>query len=150
MTTTIGYDPYGIVPKGASVAKVSPFEFQVRTLVDYDARFLQDRLHSSIFVNGNPVGVYAAMRLGEGMADSPRQALERFGPDLERNVVDEFMGLGYRKQVRDLEDRVNALQAFIDRPRWWQFRPLRREWAKFRRQLAERIAPVDDLHHADQ
>lgn len=139
-------DPRNIVPNGvpAGGSRVVPFDFAVRTIMDYDVNFLQDRLHSSVFVNGKPTGVYAAMRLDDDAYRYPQEALERYAPDLERLVVDEFMGLGYRKQVRELEVQVRALQAYIDRPRWWQFRPVRRRWNAARSALSARIAPKED------
>lgn len=135
--------PERIVPRGVrpDSASVRSFEFAVRTILDYDANFLQDRLCSSIFVNGEPTGVYSCLKVDDDIARSPAQAIERYGPALERSVVDEFMGLGYRKTVRELEARVNALQAHINRPRWWQFRPLRRAFVNARAALASIIAP---------
>lgn len=138
-------DPRNIVPNSIppGSSAVRPFEFAVRTIVDYDMNFLQDRLRSDVFVNGQPAGVYACMRIDDRLARDPREAIERFGPDLERMVVDEFMGLGYRKQVRELEVQVRALQAHIDRPRWWQLRPVRRRWVAARTAIANRIAPKE-------
>lgn len=132
MTGIIGYDPHNIVPRGAAVATVKPFEFQVRTLVDYDVTYMQDRVRSDVFVNGKPCGVYACAVVEEFFSDHGRAGLEEamriVGPDLERMVVDEFMGLGYRKRVRELEDKVQKLQAHINRVRWWQLRRIYRGW----------------------
>ena len=138
-------DPRNIVPRAFPEGSyaVRPFDFAVRTLVDYDANYLRDRLRSEVFINGQPAGVYSCTTIDERMATSPREAIERFGPDLERSVIDEFMGLGYRKQVRELEVQVARLQAHIDRPRWWQFRPVRRRWTALRAALAARINPED-------
>lgn len=141
-------DPSKIVPRaiqpGASL--VRPFEFAVRTIVDYDVNFLQDRVHSSIFVNGHPAGVYAAARVDDYDGPiNPAEAIARYGPDLERMVIDEFMGLGYRKQVRALEAEVRDLKAYIHRDRWFHFRPLRqrvrREVTTARYRLATFINP---------
>lgn len=140
-------DPRNIVPiavqEGAYA--VRPFEFAVRTIVDYDVAFMQDRVHSSIFINGKPAGVYAAARVDDRFDGpfNPAEAIARYGPDLERMVIDEFMGLGYRKRVRELEREVRDLKAHIDRPRWWQFRPARREWRAFRARIANRINPKE-------
>lgn len=115
-----------IVPKSfpPGTSTVRPFEFAVRTLLDYDATFLTDRVHSSVFVNGKPTGVYAAVKIEESPRGEweCRQVLERYGPDLERVVVDEFMGLGYRRRVAELEAQVQHLHAHINRIRWWQLR----------------------------
>lgn len=142
MTTTT-HDPYHIVPRNVTHAAVKSFDFQVRTMVDYDVNFLQDRVRSEIFVNGTYCGVYAAAKVDDSFArDSDlRRAMEFYGPELERMVVDEFMGLGYRKRVRALEDEVRALKAHINRPRWWQFRPLRREVRNLRSRIAAALAP---------
>lgn len=130
MTGTIGYDNHNIVPAAIPPggAVVRPFEFQIRTLLDYDVTFMQDRIHSSIFVNGQPCGVYAAARVDEQPRDQweRTEVIRRYAPELERMVVDEFMGLGYRRQVQDLQREIDALKAHINRVRWWQ---LRRRWA---------------------
>lgn len=140
-------DPYGIIPLGVQVAAVRPFDFQVRTIVDYDVAFMQDRVRSDVFVNGKPVGIYAVAKVDDGFTRDGRhglqRALETYGPDLERMVADEFMGLGYRRRVQELEYQVNRLQAMIDRPRWWQFRPVRRRWRTLRATMAARIAPEE-------
>lgn len=140
-------DPRKIVPQAIQEGAyaVRPFDFAVRTIVDYDATFLQDRVHSSIFINGQPAGVYAAARVDDRFDGpfNPAEAIARYGPDLERMVIDEFMGLGYRKRVRELEAQVARLQAHIDRPRWWQFRPVRREWRRLRARIADRINPKE-------
>lgn len=107
-----------------NVKRVTPFNFSVVTEVDYDVNFMRDRLVSRVFVNDNYAGVYSAMALGEEV--SADYALQHFGPDIERGLVDQFMGLGYRKQVRDLQRQVADLQAHINRVRWWQ---IRRRWA---------------------
>ena len=117
-------DKYGIIPYGVQAARVKPFEFQVRTMVDYDMNFMSDRVVSEIFVNGVNTGVYATARVYESYSDyGTRQyelnkMLTDYAPELERIVVDEFMGLGYRERVRALEDRVRHLT----RIRWWHFR----------------------------
>lgn len=118
-------DRYRIVPRGAMAATVRSFDFEVRTMVDYDMTYLQDRVIADVFVNGKPCGIYATVRCGDHTGH-PQELLEHFGPDLERVVVDEFMGLGYRRKVATLEAEVAALKAHINRPRWWQ---IRRLWA---------------------
>lgn len=119
-----------IIPSGVTVAAVKDFQFKVRLMADYDATFLQDRLRADVFVNDQPVGVYSSMRVGDEFSRYGRQGLEEamrtFGPDLERSVADEFMGLGYRQKVRDLETQLLILEAHINRVRWWQ---VRRRWA---------------------
>lgn len=113
------------IPPGGAV--VRPFEFAVRTLVDYDVNYLTDRVVSSVFVNGHPSGVYATMRIEESPTTPGDYAnvLDQYGPDLERLVIDEFMGLGYRKELRAAQRQIEELQDRIDhleRPRWWHLR----------------------------
>lgn len=111
-----------IIPRGVQPghAYVSPFEFAVRTMVEYDMNFLQDRVRAEVFANGKPVGVYALARVpDEGTYPmSPEEALRRFGPELERNVIDEFMGLGYRRRVQALENELAEIKNRLNR-RWW-------------------------------
>ena len=78
-----------IIPRGVKPghAYVSPFEFAVRTMIDFDMAFLQDRVRSEIFVNGKPCGVYAAIKVDDSRYPvSPEEALRRYGPDLEREA----------------------------------------------------------------
>lgn len=132
--------PRAVRPGGATVR---PLEIAIRTMLDYDANYMQDRIRSEIFINGRYAGVYAATTFNEAPRDEyeRRQVLECYGPELERGLVDEFMGLGYRKRVKALEEQVSRLEAHINRTRWWHFRPVRREWNVFRARLAERISP---------
>ena len=122
-------DPHGIIPRGATIAAVKSFDFQIRTMVDYDANFMRDRVRCDVFANGKPVGVYAAVAVDDRQFEASRtglrDAMQAYGPQLERSVIDEFMGLGYRRRVQELEDQVRELQAYIHRIRWWQ---LRRKW----------------------
>lgn len=145
-------DTHGIIPNGASHGMVRPFDFQVRTLVEYDMNFLTDRVRSDIFINGNPAGVYGCVRVDDSEFGSDREGLQRameaYAPDLERSVIDEFMGLGYRRQVRALETELRDLKAYVNRDRWWHFRPVRNAWGRVvsevneaRRQFAAVIAP---------
>ena len=111
-----------IIPRGVKPghAYVSPFEFAVRTMIDFDMAFLQDRVRSEVFVNGKPCGVYAAIKVDDGQYPvSPEEALRRYGPDLERVVVDEFMGLGYRRRVQVLENELAEIKNRLAR-RWWR------------------------------
>lgn len=130
-------DPYGIIPRGVAVARVKSFDFQIRSMVDYDVNFLRDRVRSEIFVNGHPAGTYAVTALdandvfGTDRA-SLQQALETFAPEQERGLVDEFMGLGYRKRVRALEIELKHLRDYVERDRWFHFVPVRRRYAEAR------------------
>lgn len=134
------------IPEGGAV--VRPFEFQVRTLLDYDVNFLQDRVVSEVFVNGQKAGVYACARVEEypQTASQRRHVIEKYGPDLERLVVDEFMGLGYRRQA--LEAEVATLKAYIHRERWFHFLPVRRRVRSLRERLAALVAPCEEASDA--
>lgn len=118
-------DPYRIVPQGAMAATVRPLDLQVRTIVEYDVLYMQDRVRADLFANGLPLGIYAIAAVGRDDVMSPAEALRVFGPELERMIVEEFMGLGYRRRIKDLEDQVQRLHEDVHRERWWQFRPQR-------------------------
>jgi hypothetical protein len=120
--TTHPNDHAKIVPNGIwpEFAYVKPLDFAIRVIAEYDMDFLEDRLRADVFVNGQPTGVYAMARVGDG---DVREALERHGPHLERSVAEAFMGLGYRERVRDLENELAALKNHIHRKRWWQRLP---------------------------
>jgi hypothetical protein len=114
-------DPSKIIPRGCppGTAYVKPFEFAIRVLAEYDMNLLQDRLRADVMVNGQPTGVYAMARVGDG--EDVREMLEVHGPHLERTVADEFMGLGYRRRVQALENELAALKNHINRRRWWHW-----------------------------
>jgi len=139
-------DPSKILPRAIppGYGNVRPFEFAVRTLIDYDMNFMQDRIVSEIFINGQPAKVYSVARINEsvGSPEEAQHVMALYGPELERAVIDQFMGLGYRQQVRDLEREVRDLKAYINRPRWFHFRPVRREVRIFRARLGEMFAAV--------
>lgn len=104
------------------------FNFEVRSIVDYDANYLRDRVVSRVFVNDKETGIYAAMALDDEVIKSAIDvplALERFGEDLERSVIDEFLGLRFREQVTDAHREIRKLQERInhlERTRWWHLR----------------------------
>lgn len=143
-------DPRSIIPKAVPPhhERVTDWSFRVRTMADYDMNFLQDRLRSEVFINDQPVGVYSVMCLPDEVSTDLAAALHFFGPKLERNVIDEFMGLGYRRRVGELERELRELKAFVNRDHWWQFRPLRRlvrhEVTTLRARLAAAIGPRDE------
>lgn len=124
----IDKDTYNIIPRGVSPSQavVRNLDFQIRTLAEYDVCFMQDRLRADLFVNGKPTGVYAIAALGEEFTRHGQyglqRAMETFGPDLERMVVDELIGHKYRKMVDGLEAEIEALKAHVKRVRWWQVR----------------------------
>lgn len=135
------YNPGGIIPRGCppSHAGVRDVAFRIRTMVEYDPVYMQDSVRADLFMNDTPTGIYAVTRYGFWQGN-PADALGMFGPELERMVIGEFMGLDYRRRVGALEDQVETLQsqareatslvseltAHINRPRWWQ---IRRLWA---------------------
>lgn len=123
-------DPYHIIPRGATAARVTPWAFQVRTLVDYDVNFLQDRIVSQVFIDGQNTGVYSVAKPFDDF-ENPQVLLERYGADTERAVIDEFLGLGYRRRVVDLEREIKGLRERLDhvtRIRWWQFSARYQRW----------------------
>lgn len=119
----------------AGCHQITSFNFSVRTLLDYDATFLSDRIVSEIFINGIKAGPYSAMRIEESPRNEweRRDVIARYAPEMERGLIDEFMGLGYRRRVRELEDSLAALQMHVNRVRWWQVK----------RRLAHRKAQRD-------
>lgn len=119
-----------IVPRNLppSSVRVSAVNFRLRTIVDYDAAYLRDRVVTDLFMNDTPTGIHAIAQV-DGWKVSPGQAIEQHGPDLERLVIEEFMGLGYRRRVEKLEAALCELQQHVDRVRWWQ---LRRRWTAWR------------------
>lgn len=129
--------PSNIVPNGIEHATVKPVNFAVRTMVDYDMKYLRDRLRADVFIDGKPAGVYACVAGFDGL--SAEEALRTLGPEVERQVIDEFMGLGYRKRVRQLEVELRHLRAFVDRDRWFHFVAVRRAYAKARLRASGRL-----------
>lgn len=134
-------DLYGIVPRGAITARVTPFDLQIRTLAEYDANYLRDQIRSDLFINGHPAGIYAVAVVDDAFADLGREGLEeairRLGPDLERMLIEEFIGHGYRRRVKVLEDELKALRDHVNRPRWFHFHPVRRVWADIQQRWAD-------------
>lgn len=131
------YDPNAhIIPRGA-YGIVQPVGIAVRYLLEYDVRYMQDRLRADLFVNGSPVGIYAVAALGDDFVSysygsgqsgpqAAAEAVRRHGADLERMVMDELVGHSYRRRVQDLEEMVRALAApKPPRPRWY-----RRAWLR--------------------
>lgn len=147
-------DTYGIIPRAATAARVTPFEFQVRTLADYDVNYMRDQIRSDIFINGKPAGVYAVAVVDEAFTDCGaaglQEAILRYGPNLERTLVEEFMGLDYRRRVKALERELQALREHVNRPRWWQFHPARRQITAARHRVARAFRRVADRVTPDE
>ena len=115
-------DPRNIVPRAFPPGSydVRPLEFAVRTVVDYDPNYLRDRVHASIFINGQPSGIYAARAIEDSNWVDPREVLVSHAPRLEQEVIREFMGIDYRDRIKALEAEVALLREHINRPRWWR------------------------------
>lgn len=149
------HDPYDLLPRerksdGWPYGTLRPLLLQVRTTTQYDATFLQDVVVAEIFINGRSTRIQAKARVDDRefpTAQSMAYVIERYGPELERMVIDEFVtGGGMRERVQFLEgqsqrafdktqslaevadeqwDRINgleaqvsALRARLDRPNW--------------------------------
>lgn len=150
---TIGYDTYGIVPRGASAAMVKPVDIQIRTIAEYDISYLRDRLRADLFINGLPAGIYAVADISDELerpgADSLESIMRAWAPGLEQMIISEMFG---HKRHEALKAELAALRDYVERDRWFQFLPARRwlrnEWLRFtgnvraiRAELAEKIAP---------
>lgn len=118
-------DPHRIIPRGAMAAIVRPMDLQIRYMVDYDTRYMQDRVRADIFVNGQPLGPYAVAVVDDRgtYPVHPQDAILRYAPDLERVVLNEFStALSHGRRVDDLEAVVDHLRneiASLTSRRWW-------------------------------
>lgn len=147
-------DPFGVIPRGAHVAQVRPLAVQVRTMVEYDAGYMRDRVRADLFFNGHQAGVYAVAMiedspgfLGAGGSAYLQRAMEEHAPGLEQMIVDELVGHSYRRRVVDLERQVQGLHdtvAHLTRPRWWQWRTVRDRLFALRQRVSDALAPGDE------
>jgi hypothetical protein len=109
----VGDDPHNIIPRGVSHGAVIPLDLQVRLTTEYDVRYMQDRIRADVFINRQSTGIYSVAAIddrefGYG-PDGLLRAMERYGPDLQRAAIDEFVGYNLRRKVSDLETQNNHL-----------------------------------------
>ena len=114
------------------VTAVTPFNFEIRISCDYDATFLQDRVVAKVYANGQYTGNYCAARPVEDLSQFGRgyehELIRRYGPDLQRSIIDEFTGNRYRQQVGELSQELSDLREWVGRIRWWQVRRRYNAW----------------------
>lgn len=114
----VGNDPHSIIPQGVTHGAVIPLDLQVRITTDYDIAFLEDRVVAEIFINRQPTGCRAVAKVDDRefdyRGDGLMRAMERYGPDLQRMAVEEFLGLGLRRKVDALEGQVTSLTRRVD------------------------------------
>jgi hypothetical protein len=130
-----------LIPKGASFGRVRMFEFAVRTIVDYDTSYMSDRLVTTTYISGVPTGHYSTVMDTSSLGLAGGGLLGEFGDMTERRVIDALLELGYEKELREREETIRHLVEFMNRPRWYHFPRVRREWRIFRLRLSELIAP---------
>lgn len=115
------FDPDHIIPRGAMASEILPVALQIRLVVEYDTRYMQDRVRADLFANGHPLGIYAIA--ADQSAAHPSELIPRYGPDLERMVLGELgMALGSRERLDALEAwclRLHEELAAHRRP-WWR------------------------------
>lgn len=119
------------IPEGGATVKT--FDFAVRTLLDYDASWMSDRVHASIFIDGKPTGIYSSKHIDEmpGSADERAGALELHGKAVERVAIDAFLDTGWREETVQLGREIRTLLeriAYLERVRWWQLRRRVADW----------------------
>lgn len=140
-------DPYRIVPRGAMAATVRPLDLQIRTMVEYDVNFMQDRVRADLFAGGHPAGVYAIAAVPRDENMHPQEAIRTFEPELGRMIVDQMLG---HRRHQALVAEVRALRDYIERDRWWQFMPVRRWASNARLVVRSWLKPQRDLYHLDR
>jgi len=115
------FDPDRIIPRGAMASEIRPVALQIRYIVEYDVRYMEDRVRADLFANGHPLGIYAVAATRDDV--HPSDLIPRYGRDLERLVLGELSkGLGTSSRVADLEAVVVLLNGQIEmlqRP-WWR------------------------------
>lgn len=141
----IGEDRHNIIPQGVSHGAVIPLDLQVRLTTEYDTAYLQDRIVAEVFINRQPTRARAVAVVDEREFGYGREgllhAMERYGPDLQRMVVEELIGTNLRRKVSDLDNQgitlfssvgtlerqvnsleteVRALRAIVSRPPWYK------------------------------
>jgi len=141
----IGPDPHGIIPRGVSHGAVIPLDLQVRLTTEYDTAYLQDRVVAEVFINRQPTRCRAVAVVDERQfgydPDSLLRAVEHYGPDLQRMVVEELIGTNLRAEVsrlgsvvreqdhradkhgeriHSLESEIIALRRRVFRPPWYK------------------------------
>lgn len=114
-------------------------DFSILTFVEYYPSRMQDRVVSKIYANGKATGVFASALVDDEIYNNPavttnqvawaRRAMDHYGSLVEAAAIDEFLGMGHRQKVEDLErefrilkEHFRALQEYVDRIRWWQVR----------------------------
>lgn len=129
MTT---FDPNHIIPRGALDAVVKPLDLEVRFMHDFDVIYLRDRVIADLFANGKPLGIYARAVMDDVDWRDPHEAIQRYGPDLERSLINSFSrGLANTDRVDNLEAQVQRLHEEIialRRPVWRKVVDKIRSW----------------------
>lgn len=114
------FDPDHIIPRGAMASEIRPVALQIRYIVEYDVRYMEDRVRADLFANGHPLGLYAVAATRDDV--HPSELIPRYGRDLERLVLGELSkGLGLSSRVDNLEAQVQRLHdelRVLRRPRW--------------------------------
>lgn len=112
-------------------ARITELPVRIRHIVEYDIRYMQDRVRSDLFIGDHMTGIYAATVVPEFM--DPQRVLGTMTLDAERAIVELLASTDLRETVRKQGTRIDILKAQIailedhtHRPRWWQ---VRRLWA---------------------
>ena len=110
-----------LIPQGAQMADVEHIEFDVRTIFDYDATFMRDRLLVTVHTDGKRGPEHYATLTGFEWG-SAAQVRKHNQPDLRRRVIDGALGLNYEADLTSLSRGLADACAQIDALRrpWWR------------------------------